>query len=526
MMPTLLVTLSTIPCLLLLLLVFLPASAANSQVSRLVRLVTTIAGLNAVAAIGAFAVTLFYGAEHLVLFTVVQNLPVTVSFYVDGISSLMLMLVASVGWVICRFSVRYLDGESGQGNYFRWTGFTIGAVSVFVVAGNLALMVVALLLTSIGLHQLLVHYNDRPAARRAAAIKFIFSRLGDVFLIAAGVLLFKELGTLELPQLFSAVGTLDETAVATSSRLAATGWLLVLCAVFKSAQFPFHTWLPETMEAPTPVSALMHAGIINAGGYLLIRTAPIVSLVPAAMWAVAGLGAFTAIFAALVMLTQTSVKRSLAWSTIAQMGFMMLQCGLGAFSAAMLHIIAHSLYKAHAFLSSGSVMSESYAMTGVPAKVRSAFVSVALFCVAAAVTAAMFVGTATSLGISLQSKPGGFLLGFILCLGLTRWQWQMLLNGPRFLLRGVATSVVLICAYLVSFSAVHSVVAGSSGLLLPVDNSWLMIATASVFAGLMLVELLTRNYGRSAWMHRLYVHSSNGFYVDTVWIYAAKSFLS
>ena len=226
------------------------------------------------------------------------------------------------------------------------------------------------------------------------------------------------------------------------------------------------------------------------------------------------------------MLTQTSVKRSLAWSTIAQMGFMMLQCGLGAFSAAMLHIIAHSLYKAHAFLSSGSVMSESYAMTGVPAKVKSAFVSVALFCVAAAVTAAMFVGTATALGISLQSKPGGFLLGFILCLGLTRWQWQMLLNGPRFLLRGVATSVVLICAYLVSFSAVHSVVAGSSGLLLPVDNSWLMIATASVFAGLMLVELLTRNYGRSAWMHRLYVHSSNGFYVDTVWIYAAKSFSS
>jgi len=125
--------------------------------------------------------------------------------------------------------------------------------------------------------------------------------------------------------------------------------LLVGVAMLKSAQFPFHSWLPDTMETQTPLSALMHAGIINAGGFLIVRLSPVVSLSPVALNTLAIVGAFTAIFASLVMMTQASIKRMLALSTIAQMGFMMLQCGLGAFSIAVLHIVAHSLYKAHAF---------------------------------------------------------------------------------------------------------------------------------------------------------------------------------
>jgi NADH:ubiquinone oxidoreductase subunit 5 (subunit L)/multisubunit Na+/H+ antiporter MnhA subunit len=126
--------------------------------------------------------------------------------------------------------------------------------------------------------------------------------------------------------------------------------------MLKSAQFPFHSWLPDTMEAPTPVSALMHAGIINAGGFLIIRLSPIVALSAASLLALALCGAFTALFASLVMLTHASVKRSLAFSTVAQMGFMMLECGLGAFGPAVLHLVAHSLYKAHAFLGSGGAV--------------------------------------------------------------------------------------------------------------------------------------------------------------------------
>ena len=147
-----------------------------------------------------------------------------------------------------------------------------------------------------------------------------------------------------------------------STRTSELTWLclsLVCGAMLKSAQFPFHSWLPDTMETPTPVSALMHAGIINAGGFLIVRLSPLVTLSPLSLHILAVVGAFTAIFASLVMMTQASVKRMLAFSTIAQMGFMMLQCGVGAFSIAVLHIVAHSLYKAHAFLSSGSVVSIS-----------------------------------------------------------------------------------------------------------------------------------------------------------------------
>ena len=282
----------------------------------------------------------------------------SIGMYFDGATGLMLMLVSFVGLVVCRFSIRYLDGEAMQGRYFRWIGFTVGAVSLMVVAGNLLLFFVAWVATSFGLHQLLLHYGHRVAAHRAAWTKFAISRLGDAFLIGALVLTFNMFGTFELSELFSQVNDVVSTSQITGGH-AAIGWLLVLGALTKSAQFPFHTWLPDTMETPTPVSALMHAGIVNAGGYLIIRMSPLVALAPSALMTLAVVGAFTACFAGVVMMTQPSIKRALAYSTIAQMGFMMLQCGLGAFAAAMLHILAHSLYKAHAFLSSGSVIAQS-----------------------------------------------------------------------------------------------------------------------------------------------------------------------
>ncbi len=132
--------------------------------------------------------------------------------------------------------------------------------------------------------------------------------------------------------------------------------LIVLAAALKTAAFPLNGWLTEVMEAPTPVSALLHAGIINAGGFLLILVADLVQASPGAMAALVMLGGFTALFGAVVMLTQSAIKTALAWSTVAQMGFMLLQCGLGLWPLALLHIVAHSMYKAHAFLSSGGAV--------------------------------------------------------------------------------------------------------------------------------------------------------------------------
>ncbi len=192
--------------------------------------------------------------------------------------------------------------------------------------------------------------------------------------------------------------------------------LLVFGAITKSAQFPFHTWLPLTLETPTPVSALMHAGIVNGGGYLMIRMSPLVGEVPWAMTTLAIFGAVTACYASVVMLTQTSVKNFLAYSTIAQMGFMILQCGLGAYPAAMLHIIAHSLYKAYAFLNSGSVIKERGSMRGVNVALLPPSFPKMLAC--GAVLASCLIGALTLLQIDITTKPGGLLLGFILCMAL------------------------------------------------------------------------------------------------------------
>ena len=158
-------------------------------------------------------------------------------------------------------------------------------------------------------------------------------------------------------------GTGDLAALGTTAASHGTGIgptlgvvFLVLGAALKTAAFPLHGWLTEVMEAPTPVSALLHAGVINSGGVILISLAGVVQANPGAMAALVLAGGFTALFGATVMLTQSAIKTSLAWSTVSQMGFMLLQCGMGLWPLALLHIIAHSLYKAHAFLSSGTAV--------------------------------------------------------------------------------------------------------------------------------------------------------------------------
>jgi NAD(P)H-quinone oxidoreductase subunit 5 len=493
----------------------------NSQVLIIRRWLTILAGLNSLAGATLLAMTQISGPVH---WTLGPKLPVALSFYIDGVSALMLALVTSVGWVICRFSIRYLDGEDEQGRYFRWTAVTIGAVSMAVVTANLIILTASLLLTSVGLHQLLVHYSDRPAGRRSAAVKFFFSRLGDICLLVAAFALYFEFGTFNLTELFSRISSLSATDIAAKVSLPVAAWSLVACAMFKSAQFPFHTWLPETMEAPTPVSALMHAGIVNAGGYLLIRTAPIVLLTPAALWAVAGLGAFTALLAALVMMSQTSVKRKLAWSTIAQMGFMMLQCGLGAFSAAMLHIVAHSLYKAHAFLSSGSVMTERIAIATAPAPKRSRLAHIAAFVLALGITLSLFDGVASLFGVAPEAKPGGLVLGLVLCLGIARWMQQMFTAGWAFVFPGVAISAGLMVAYFTTFVTVDFVVTPSLLAAPPLFTTASFIITATIaFTMLLVIQSLVSEAKHSQWMKSLYVHSSNGFYVDVFWRNAAKS---
>jgi NADH:ubiquinone oxidoreductase subunit 5 (subunit L)/multisubunit Na+/H+ antiporter MnhA subunit len=276
--------------------------------------------------------------------------PAALTLRLDAVGATMTLLVAFIGWVVMQYSRSYLDGEAREGQFHGHMLATLAAVLVLVQAGSLAMLVLAFAAVGLGLRQLLLFYPDRAAARRAATKFSLVWHAGDVALAIAAALLVAAFGTADIAALAQAA----DAGLPVAAHLAVA--LLVLAALLKTAAFPIHGWLTEVMEAPTPVSALLHAGIINAGGVLLIRNAELVQASSGAMAALVIFGGFTALFGAVVMLTQSAIKTALAWSTVAQMGFMLLQCGLGLWTLALLHIVAHSMYKAHAFLSSGGAV--------------------------------------------------------------------------------------------------------------------------------------------------------------------------
>jgi NAD(P)H-quinone oxidoreductase subunit 5 len=269
----------------------------------------------------------------------------------DAVGGVMLLLVAFVGWVIVRYSQPYLAGERRERHYVRWLMATLAAVGLVVVTNHVLVLALAWTATSLALHRLLTFFGDRPPAVAAAHKKFIVSRLADLLMLGAAGLLFAAFGTLQIDEIGRQAAAAPLPASAGAAAL-----MIAAAAVLKCAQLPFHGWLIQVMEAPTPVSALLHAGVVNLGGFVLLRFAPLVSESTAAQALLVAAGAATAVLAALVMATRISVKVMLAWSTCAQMGFMLMQCGLGAWEMALLHLAAHSLYKAHAFLGAGGAV--------------------------------------------------------------------------------------------------------------------------------------------------------------------------
>jgi len=270
----------------------------------------------------------------------------------DVLSVVMLGLISFIGVVILQYSRRYLDGDRGQARYLRWFLATLAAVSLLVTANHLALVWLAWFATSLALHQLLTFYDDRAPALIAAHKKFIASRIADVCLLVGFTVLSRATGSAELDAIFARIA--GSEALPAGAGFAAL--LLAVAAALKCAQLPFHGWLIQVMEAPTPVSALLHAGVVNMGGFLMIRLSPLMVQAEVAQTLLVAVGSVTAVVASLVMMTRVSIKVALAWSTCAQMGFMLLECGLGAYPLALLHLVAHSLYKAHAFLASGSTV--------------------------------------------------------------------------------------------------------------------------------------------------------------------------
>ncbi len=328
-------------------------------------------------------------------------------------------------------------------------------------------------------------------------------------MVAAAILLYRDFGTLD----FAALAQTTTTELqwnGTPSQWAAG--LIVLGALAKSALIPFHSWLPLTLDAPTPVSALMHAGIVNAGGYLMIRMSSFLMQHPQALAVLAIMGGATAGLGALIMMTQSSIKQKLAYSTVAQMGFMMLQCGMGAFTAAMLHIVAHALYKAYAFMNSGNVLVEERQSR---AGIDIARVHWRHSILAFALSAALYLGVAFLLRQDLLSKPGGLLLGLFFSYAVSPWLATTLFHrGVVSPWMGVTIASGLQLVYGFLSLWMDSLLVNSVSIL-PSLHQW--VATLLVVVGFSFLQYFQWKIGQPtapSWLRVWRVHASNHFYID------------
>lgn len=429
-----------------------------------------------------------------------------VSLRLDPLSGVMSALIGFIGWVVLGYSRNYLAGDPRQAQFLRGLCLTLGLVQGLVLAGDLTQLVVCWIGASLAVNRLLLFRGERQAAVLAARKRFLVARLAEACLIGAAILLWRATGTSDIAQILAQASALPPTTLSLSALL------LALAAIFSSAQLPFHGWILEVMETPTPVSALLHAGVVNAGGFLMLRFADVLAAQPGALLLLIVVGAATAIFGSLVMLTQTSVKVGLAYSTIAQMGFMLLECGLGAFSAALLHIVAHSLYKAHAFLSAGGAA----AQTPAP-KIRRQTPVLAGLLIPLAV--GLTACAAAALGLGPAEDPGAVVLAGVLALGLARVLISAWESGSRAMLAGgLVTTVLAIGGYVLGQVLFAELLAG---VMPPAPHPSPLAVAASIaavtlMAGLVGLQLiLPREPGAPGW-DRVYAVVANGFYLNTL----------
>jgi len=438
--------------------------------------------------------------------------PVLLVLRVEPISATLLFLISFVGWVVIRYSRTYLAGATGEARFHIAMPATLGAVLLLAGSGSLITLILASIAIGAGLRVLLLHFADRQAARRAATKFTLVWALSYIALIVAASALAMSYGSTE----FTLLAELAQPGLTLPGQIAAA--LIVLAAALKTASFPLHGWLTEVMEAPTPVSALLHAGIINSGGVLLIKISGFVGHSPGAMATLVMIGGFTALFGATVMLTQSAVKTSLAWSTIAQMGFMLLQCGLGLWTLALLHIVAHSLYKAYAFLSAGGAVRavESVhrpgpvAVPGVGAVGRAFIVAIALYS-AAAIAFDLALGPKSAQALAL---------GAILVFGVAYLIAQGLADAaPRELTRRTAAASLVATLGYFSFHRAADWLWGGQLPDPPIAGplEWALIVLSLISFGMVAVAQAMF----PLWAHHpaaagLRVHLANGLYLNAL----------
>jgi NADH-quinone oxidoreductase subunit L len=280
-------------------------------------------------------------------------------FLLDPLSAVMLLVVTGVGFLIHVYSIGYMHAEDGYYRFFSYLNLFLFSMLVLVLAGNFLLMFVGWEGVGLCSYLLIGYYFDRKSAGDAGKKAFIVNRIGDVGFVLGIFLVFATFGSLDFGRVFQLIASAPvrfpvETGI---GLLTAIALLLFVGATGKSAQIPLYVWLPDAMEGPTPVSALIHAAtMVTAGVYMVVRCSPIFSRSEIALTVVSVVGILTAWFAATIGLTQTDIKRVLAYSTISQLGYMFVGAGVMAYSAGIFHLMTHAFFKALLFLGAGSVI--------------------------------------------------------------------------------------------------------------------------------------------------------------------------
>jgi len=278
------------------------------------------------------------------------------AFYLDQLSLVMLLVVTGVGFLIHIYSVGYMWDDPSYYRFFSYLNLFMFFMLTLVLANNYLLMFIGWEGVGLASYLLIGFWFTKDSAASAGKKAFIVNRIGDFGFLIALFLLIKQFGSLNFAQVFSSVVHLS-AGPASESLLTAVGILLMVGACGKSAQIPLYTWLPDAMEGPTPVSALIHAAtMVTAGVYMVARSHVIFERAPTALMVVAIIGTLTALFAATIGIAQTDIKKVLAYSTVSQLGYMFMACGVGAFSAGIFHLMTHAFFKGLLFLGAGSVI--------------------------------------------------------------------------------------------------------------------------------------------------------------------------
>lgn len=455
------------------------------------------------AQIGAFAalicsvllgvVTLFQGAGG--TFSDVLN--------ITYVSVVMLFAIALIAFVVLRFSENYMAGEPRQSLFAGLLQLTFAASSFIIVSNHLLVLLAAWMTVSLAMHRLLLFYPERPRAALAAHKKFIFARLAEISLLAAFVLLYQQNGTWVISNVMTHYANLVEP-LSTQEQMAAC--LIALAVIIKSAQLPVHGWLIQVVEAPTPISAALHGGVINMGGFILISFAPLFALSLVAQWLVLVVAGLSMLIAALVMTTRVSIKVRLAWSTSAQMSLMLIECALGLYELALLHLLGHSFYKAHAFLNSGNAVSQNIlARSAIEAPPKFARWLFAMVC-AGLIVGSMVYMVSDVVNFEWYFSPW-LLLGAALAMLLAQ---RNSAHHSLNILAYIVFALLIVALYMGLKSISHALI----GHLEHEYNIWADAWVSFVFVALFLGAYLQRYQLHRVWVQKMNLALFSGLYID------------